>query len=84
MGLSAVCIIEIVLFANKIYDDYKNLASEITTVPMTCNNKQFNKVYETCRRGIVDGMYETYKEHREDVNFSCDMMATSVACNYIN
>lgn len=54
-----------------------------SAAPQVCNGKKFDKVYETCRRGLVDKFYEDYTKNRETVNQACDIIATQMTCEDI-
>ena len=46
----------------------------------TCDNVQYWKTYEKCRRGIVDDMYEFYSENRSKVKYHCELLAQETNC----
>lgn len=46
-------------------------------------DKSFDKVFETCRRGLVDDYYELYTKNKEAVTSHCDDIATALTCKEI-
>ncbi len=49
----------------------------------TCDAELNFKVYDTCRRNIVDKMNEFYKANRDAVKFHCEMLAQETTCKEI-
>jgi hypothetical protein len=57
---------------------------EVEPVGYTCD-KNYDKVYETCRRDLVGEYYELYKKdgNRQIVNTHCEGIAAALTCTEI-
>ncbi len=61
----------------------KLIKEEPEVEPGLVCDKSFDKVFETCRRGLVDDYYELYTKNKEAVTSHCDEIATALTCKEI-